>query len=311
MARQGLIRGLIRWCLKPLALLPHRRMLSRKASSFRRSALRTLGGPWRPESSAELPLKEPTFICSYPKSGRTWLRFIIANYLSALYELDVTIDFHTVFTLIPNHEKDEKRGLAAYGYAQDERIPLIVSSHGSYGPQFAGHDVVFIIRSPMDVLVSSYFHDTRQWKSYNGDLKTYIRDKNFGLDRLIEYLNSWSAALEQHRALVLSYEEMQRDTVVAAKRTIGFLELPIVDEYVLRAIEASAIERMRELEAAHGIPGHEYDPADENARRVRKGKVGGYREYFSSGDEGWILRYCDERLSAMSKELLGEFGLVP
>jgi hypothetical protein len=255
--------------------------------------------------------KRPTFLCSYPKSGRTWLRFILANYFASLYELNLEIDFHTLFTVIPNDDDHQGRGRSAYQYERDDHVPLVVSSHASYRHQFRKHNIIFILRSPLDVIVSCYFHDSRQWKSYRGDIKNYLRDTKTGVERLIAYLNSWSDALPHHRAVILSYEQLTRHTEVSVVRALEFLGVAIVDRLLREAIEKSAMERMRELEIARGIPGHRYDRTDQNALRVRSGKIGGYRDYLDSEDEQWVSERCHEALSPASKKLLTELQIMP
>ena len=46
------------------------------------------------------------FIASFPKSGRTWLRFILANYLNRLLSLGLELDLRSMFGLIPNDVLD-------------------------------------------------------------------------------------------------------------------------------------------------------------------------------------------------------------
>lgn len=41
-------------------------------------------------------------LMSYPKSGRTWLRFILANYFAAIVKTGEPVDLHTMFAFLPN-----------------------------------------------------------------------------------------------------------------------------------------------------------------------------------------------------------------
>ena len=45
------------------------------------------------------------WLCSYPKSGRTWMRYALVELLAARYGLG-EFDMKTMFELIPNQDGD-------------------------------------------------------------------------------------------------------------------------------------------------------------------------------------------------------------
>jgi hypothetical protein len=261
----------------------------------------------RPPAS---PRKEATFLCSYPKSGRTWLRFLLANYLDVVFDLRVAVDFHSLFTLVPNEGDRPKRGLPAYRYWDDARVPLVVASHKPYDERFDDSDIVFVVRSPLDTLVSQYFHRSRQLQAFKGDLESYLRDPKFGVSRFIDYVNSWAEPIARHRSLVVSYEDMQADAVEVLARLAEFVGLPTEAEAVQKAVSLSSFERMQELEVRRGIPGHRYDRRDPNARRLRAGRVGGYEDHLAAEDEAYVRSQLRARLTPAAADLLGRYGVA-
>ena len=76
---------------------------------------------WVPDSIK----KDDTFVVSYPKSGNTWVRFLLAN---ALYP-DAKVDFHTIHELIPEvgNEETRRSGLPR---------PRLFKSHAPYQPAY-------------------------------------------------------------------------------------------------------------------------------------------------------------------------------
>ena len=254
--------------------------------------------------------KRATFLCSYPKSGRTWLRFVVASYLDLLFGLGIDVDFRSLFTLVPN-DKLKARGLSEYHYWGDPRVPLVVASHAPYDDRFGDSDIIFMVRSPLDVLVSQYYHRTNQLHAFQGDLGDYVRDPDHGVARLVAYLNSWAEPLGERRSLVVSYEAMQADAVSVAATVAAFVGLPSDLDALKEAVDRSSFERMRDLEIRDGIPGHQYDRANPDARRVREGRVGAFREHLAAEDLEYVRSALRDRLTPTAAALLREAGVAP
>ena len=80
----------------------------------------TLGDPY---------LKFPhVFFCSFQKSGRTWLRFILGNYLNIKFELRLALDFHNIYSVLPSLTK-KKQIAEAYKLLAPLNTPLIFFTH--------------------------------------------------------------------------------------------------------------------------------------------------------------------------------------
>jgi len=152
------------------------------------------------------------FLCSYPKSGRTWLRFILANYLNQIFNLNLTLDFWTLFTLLPNGGSHPQKGLPVYKFAHKTDIPVIISSHGLWQDRFNKGKIIFLLRSPTDLLISYYCHLFYSMGVYHENIHNFIRDPEMGIAHLIVYLNQWSQHLDLNQTHILSYEQMQSNT---------------------------------------------------------------------------------------------------
>jgi alcohol sulfotransferase len=139
-----------------------------------------------------------------------------------------------------------------------------------------------MVRDPRDVMVSSYFHATRQKRRFEGDIGDFLRDREQGIRSLTRYLNGWSAGVRNRRHIVLSYEDLSRDPVGETARVLAFLRVEIKPQALSDAVEAAQFQNMRRLEQATGLPGHDYDRSDTESLRVRRGKVGGFADYLSA-----------------------------
>jgi hypothetical protein len=245
-------------------------------------------------------------LISYPKSGRTWLRFILASYFSSAYGLDVKVDLHNLFTILPNFDYDPLRGLPAFKKMKwPPSLPMIPVSHLLYDPiSFRSKRFIFMIRDPRDVMVSAYFHETRHKHRFEGTLSEFLVDKTRGIAALVKYLNVWARVLEKREHFVVSYERLSLETVDAVKDILHFLECPLDYLKLNAAIASAKFESMRELEVTQGIPGHSYDLTDSNSLRMRRGKPFGYADHLSPQDIRVIDDYCVVYLNPSARRIL-------
>ena len=266
---------------------PHRQEIRHISQRYSRKMLAATSGA--------ATRKPDAWLCSYPKCGRSWLRFLIANYLNLRYNLRMEIDFHSIFRLLPNDGEDAVKGIGGYQFADDPRLPLIVSSHAPWREgRFSGAPVLFMLRSVPDVVVSDYFHTARLLKAYPGTLKEFIRDPRGGLHRYLRYLDSWQDFLtrERSRVYTIRYEELHARTADVLAGVLSFLGIPADMGLVDEAVRCSTFESMQEAERLKGIAGHEYHFDDPEARRVRKGQVNGHCEYLDDDDLAHIEQLC-------------------
>ena len=60
-----------------------------------------------------------------------------------------------------------------------------------------------------------------------------------------------------------------------------------------------------------GIRGYDYDRGDPEARRVRRGRIGGYRDYLSPADAHHVADLCAERLAPAARAALERHDIAP
>lgn len=249
-------------------------------------------------------------ICSFPKSGRTWLRYLLANYLNLYFRLGLPIDFRTFFQLVPHDILDEEKGVGVYDYYDDKRFPLVLASHEHFAEEkFAGKKIVFLFRTVLDTVVSRYFQHARVFtpdRSWKGSLKEFIRAPE-GVPAYCAHLNSWSGFVDGNASVhILTYEDMHRDISGAARDVLEFMGIPVDEHKLAQAVGLSSFAAMKEMETRTKVPGvnFNFSPDDAESARMRKGRVGGYRDYLDEEDVAYVRAYCDENLTSKSKSLL-------
>jgi hypothetical protein len=187
---------------------------------------------------------DDTFLVSYPRSGNTWTRFLIANLAFATE----TVNFTNIERLIPDTSSQSNRAL------KRTPRPRIIKSHTYFDPRYLR--VLYIVRDPRD-LVLSYYNFQRKYRQIADDfpLADYVND--FVNGRLIsadwgswgENVASWVYTCQNKSGfLLVRYEDMQSNTEQELRRIAAFLGLQPTPESLRHAIERSSPQRMREME---------------------------------------------------------------
>mgnify|MGYP001048112435 CR=1 FL=1 len=234
---------------------------------------------------------------SHPKSGRTWLRAMVGRVLCSRTGLPETELLHT------------RKLTAAAG------LPPLKWHHGGaslkspcprhdelrFDERFAGKPIIFVIRDPRDTLVSSYFQALKRSESITGsvgDISEFIRSSERGLFKWIAFHNLWHENLNRLASFhLVRYESMHAEPVATLRGVLEAMGLPGVDDQeVSEAIEFARFDNLRRLEASGRLSDSALKPkdaSDPDSFKVRKGKVGGYRENLSEDDLAFIAETLD------------------
>jgi hypothetical protein len=171
-----------------------------------------------------------------------------------------------------------------------------------------------MVRDPADVAVSQY----HQWKYRMTDRKkiinNYPRDPNVslfefvmspesGLIKIIDFMNGWGRDLGRFRSLlVVRYEDMRAQPELMVARILEFIGTPGTEEQIREAVRFASVENMRQLETkkVFWLSGRRMlatDRSNPNSFKVRRAKVGGYRDDFSAEELAAIDQVIAERLN--------------
>lgn len=208
---------------------------------------------------------DDVFLASYPKSGNTWVRFLIANLIKQKEE--EIIDFNTIQEIIPEVVRNEEaiRTLAR---------PRIIKSHATHTEY---PKVIYIVRDGRDVYVSYYFY--RQNKLGNNiSFKDFLKRRDHYPCLWGEHVNSWLFSKNKStNILVVKYEDLIINCLEQLKRIVNFIGLEATEKQLQSSVEASNFENMRRLEVERGRP---YQTKERVEVFVRKGKPGNWRDFF-------------------------------
>jgi hypothetical protein len=252
-------------------------------------------------------------IVSFGKSGRTWLRVL----LSRFYQVRHGLPERSLLTFDNFHRRDPA-------------VPRIFFTHDNYLKDFTGdrqgktpyHDrkVILLVRDPADVAVSQYyqwkFRMTARKKRINAypvadiPIFDFVMDADSGLPKVIDFMNGWARDLGRIRELlVVRYEDMRADTAGTLRRILEFIGTPGSAEEIAEAVRFASIDNMRALEQKRtfwlsGSRMTARDRDNPNTYKVRKAKVGGYRDEFTREQQQAID-------SLIAARLIPVFGYAP
>ena len=185
---------------------------------------------------------DDTFIVSYPKSGNTWLRFLIANLLRP----QTPVTFLEADRLIPSADGRSRK------YFQQMPVPRVIKSHYPFEPAY--ERVIYIVRDPRDVAVSQYHYQ----------IKRRVLDEHHPIEEFVsrfvtgnvcpygswgENVGSWMAARLRHPGFLwLRYEDLIARTEMELQRIASYLNVEATPELLGQTIARSSADRMRTLE---------------------------------------------------------------
>ena len=95
-------------------------------------------------SAGPMLFANDVFLVSYPKSGNTWMRFLLANYING-----GKVDLSLANRIIPDIHYNPQDIVESLN-------PRFIKTHNSYREEYKR--VVYIVRDGRDVAVSYFFH---------------------------------------------------------------------------------------------------------------------------------------------------------
>lgn len=234
-----------------------------------------------------------TYVVSYPKCGRTWLRLMLGHYLVHHYGLDRDEYIH-----VERFAESDRRVPPIRIYHDDKPYKRAPEQLGRDKSRYAQDRVVLLVRDPRDVIVSRYYAIRFRERSggYQGTIGEYLREPNGSLASLCAYYRIW---LEQRdvpeRFLLVRYEDMHRDPARELRRVLELMGVaPVREDLLAAAVEFGRFDNMRRLEERDAFGTHALRPGDPNDPRsykTRKGIVGDHKNEIPPDDLAWMNAY--------------------
>jgi hypothetical protein len=212
------------------------------------------------------------FLASYPKSGNTWARFLIANLISP----NQVISFRNLDDFVFGWNRDPRE-------LKTLKHPRIMKSHFRTFDNFPRF--VYVVRDGRDVMVSLYnfikaIKDSSLTFSEFLDRNLVSRQPKLG--RWHEHVELAMYACSRRppkEYLVLQYERILANPMRQARDLANFCGIEFTEEELAVAVQKCRFENLQQIERQFGP-----ERLDASYTFFRQGTAGQWKEIFSEDD---------------------------
>jgi hypothetical protein len=240
---------------------------------------------------------DDVWLVSYPKSGNTWTRFLIANLIAN----GETVDWTNIERRVPDIYINADPAL--------KRIPRprYMKSHEPYRPSY--RRVVLIVRDPRDVAVSYYHYFQKMKRLESGDsidafVAEFVAGRTDKYGSWGENVGSWLGARRgTPDFMIVRYEDLLEDAETELRRIAEMLRLSASNGQIQHAIENGRADRMREMEKSQQSQHKNLKTSRPDIAFVRAARSGQWQQELPAGaiqsiESAWSdlmreLRYLD------------------
>jgi hypothetical protein len=239
---------------------------------------------------------------SFERSGNTWLRFVLMEILTK-----DNAGFLNVNQVLPEMgtHREMKPVLPNGG--------RLIKTHEQYRSEYKR--AIYLMRDLRDVMLSNWARDKEMGfsdyfdhgKGMDGYVESFLLGKVTRFGSWQSHVDSWlnCPLAKNGNLLVVRYEDLRKDTENGLLEMLDFLGIKSDRDLIRRAVENNSLRNMREKEEKAKTSGatlgkgtllrkHRIDRED--ARFVRTGSVGGWREKLTDLQIDMVTRYAGEAL---------------
>ena len=227
------------------------------------------------------------YVIGYPKSGNTWLCFLLAYCLNAEYD---DLDAPGIHPTKAEQRRYVKGGLAHTSY--QNKVGKILKTH-QLEQTSSQEPLIYLVRDGRDVMVSYYFfknnylyaRDSFSVKKYllqirnliNSNFKTTSEYRDFSAF-LRQYSDEWanhtSSCLQRQPIAIIRYEDLKTTPEATLNELFQQLDVGVSSDIVRQALTIFDFQKLSQRQEG------EEDPSS----FFRKGIVGDWKNHFSDED---------------------------
>lgn len=247
---------------------------------------------------------EDVFLASYPRSGSTWLRFMLFEILSG-----EDPGFRKLEDRLP--EIQWHRGIRPI-------LPSggrLIKTHEQYRKEYTR--AVLLVRDLRDVMLSCYARAAEAGLAQlvsKGDFDSFLlsvmKGKALQEGSWQAHTRSWleSPIAKSGNLMVVRYEDLRRDPERVIGQLLQFVGIKPEAIVIRKAIADNTLQQMRAKEDQARKAGEQsvllgpHKSSREDGRFVRKGSVGGWRDKLTDDQLKIMHQYAGDVLATLGYE---------
>ena len=270
------------------------------------------------------------WLASYPKSGNTWLRAFLHNFLQAperSYDINRLTELtrgesqtHLYRALDPDfdqHYSDarvrELRPLVHRAFTQTSPDNVLVKTHNALVAD-DGHPLIsldltagaiYVVRDPLDVAISFSHHNRTTVDNIIEFMNTSSAATKNNEKNVYEFYDTWSGHVASWTATpnptlhVMRYEDMLANPQKAFSAVVKFLGIDAPRQRIEKAVRLSSFTVLKEQERRQGFR----ERPSRMEAFFREGKAGQWKKVLTKEQVAAIV--------AAHREQMARFGYVP
>ena len=235
-------------------------------------------------------------VVSYPKSGRTFVRAMLARLYQRRFGIDERklLEFPTLLRA-PRHVPR-----VLFTHAGDTmRTPQQIHVDPA---DYARTKLVLIARHPGDIAISRYHHlrhrsrDKARQRLADQPLETFVWADEGGIPSVVSFLNQFAAL---PGVTIIRYEDFLAQPAESLKAVADAIGLTADENDIADAVEFGRLPNLKQREREGYFTSsrlRQVRKGDEQSGKVRSGKSGGYRVQLSAEEAARIDAYVAEHL---------------
>ena len=248
---------------------------------------------------------QDVFQASYPRSGSTWLRFMLFEILCGEEP-----GFRKIEERLPEIQWQRgKAGILANG-------GRFVKTHEQYRNEYKR--AVFLVRDMRDVLLSCYARGLQDGivelvskGDFDSYLMSFLQGSALQMGSWHEHTHTWleSPIAKNGDMLLVKYEDLRKNPEPMLAQILDFVGVKPNLQVIRKAVEGNSLQQMRAKEDRAKKEGEfsillgPHKSTGEDGRFVRKGSVGGWRNKLTDAQLQLIDEYAGDMLTRLGYDL--------
>lgn len=247
------------------------------------------------------------YVVGYPKSGNTWLCFLMAYCLNAEYD---DLDAPGIHPTNEYQRRYVKGGFARVSY--QDRLGKILKTHRQDLKEISAKDtVVYLVRDGRDVMVSYYFFKNTYFNPRNlpwlkrlllpirrllsSDIQTRTQQQGFSsflqqhVDEWVTHISTW---LKRQPTAIVRYEDLKTDPATTLQRLFAKLDVKVAPEIIEQALSIFDFKQLSQRQEGE----------EDRKSFFRKGIVGDWQNHFSETDIQFFERKAEKIMQQLGYE---------